>query len=62
MDDVKTMLEEINQAIDDEVFELTAWETDFIGSVRSRVENDIPLSPKQDEALERIWKRATRND
>jgi hypothetical protein len=38
---------------------LTEWEVEFIGSIRSQLENDRPLTEKQTETLDRIWDRVT---
>lgn len=38
---------------------LTEWEINFIDSIRSRLEAEIPLTAKQEETLDRIWNHAT---
>ena len=38
---------------------LTEWEQGFIDSIRHRLEQGNPLTPKQTETLEKIWERAT---
>lgn len=38
---------------------LTEWEAGFIGSIRTRLEQEKPLSTKQTETLDKIWERVT---
>lgn len=38
---------------------LTEWQVEFIDSIRDRLENEKPLSPRQTETLEKIWELAT---
>ena len=38
---------------------LTEWEKNFIDSIRHRLDQEKPLTPKQTETLEKIWERAT---
>jgi len=38
---------------------LSDWERGFVESIRSRLENKIPLTPKQTEMLSNVWERAT---
>ena len=38
---------------------LTAWEVEFIQSLRERIDSDKPLSEKQDILLNEIWERVT---
>lgn len=40
---------------------LSAWDVDFLSSVKDRLIDRNPLSPKQIECLEGIWERATKN-
>ena len=40
---------------------LSAWDVDFLISIRSRLDYKKPLTPKQTECLEGIWERATKN-
>lgn len=39
---------------------LTEWEQGFINSIRHRLEEEKPLTPKQIETLDNIWERATK--
>lgn len=48
------LIEEIERAVEDGDIELSAWEDEFITSILPRV----TLTDKQDEILERIWKKA----
>lgn len=38
---------------------LTAWECDFLQSLRERLESKRELTPKQIETLDNIWNKAT---
>lgn len=40
---------------------LSAWDVDFLVSIRERLEQKRPLSPKQSDILDDIWEKATRN-
>jgi hypothetical protein len=40
---------------------LSAWDADFLASVKDRLIDKKPLTPKQIECLDRIWERATAN-
>lgn len=40
---------------------LSAWDVDFLSSVKDRLIDKKPLTPKQVECLEGIWERATTN-
>jgi len=39
---------------------LSAWDADFLSSVKDRLVDKRPLTPKQIAALEGIWERATK--
>lgn len=38
---------------------LSEWDCDFLESIRTRLEQNKPLTPKQTETLDKIWERAT---
>lgn len=38
---------------------LTEWEIGFVDSIRHRLEEELPLSAKQTEMLDKIWERVT---
>lgn len=38
---------------------LTEWEVGFIDSIRKRIDDDLPLTEKQEEKLNAIWERVT---
>jgi hypothetical protein len=40
---------------------LSAWDADFLVSIRERLEAKRPLSQKQINVLDEIWEKATRN-
>jgi len=40
---------------------LSSWDVDFLASVKDRLIDKKPLTPKQIECLEGIWERATKN-
>lgn len=56
--DAKEMVQVIEEAITDDEFELTEWEAEFVENIKNRIANDIDLTPKQEESLEKIWKRS----
>jgi hypothetical protein len=39
---------------------LSAWDVDFLASIRARLVDKKPLTQKQIEVLEKIWERATK--
>jgi len=41
---------------------LSSWDVDFLASVKDRLIDKKPLTPKQIECLDGIWERATKND
>jgi hypothetical protein len=57
--DLKTMLAEIKRAIADDEFNASKWESEFLESVTELVNFELALSDKQDETLEKIWRKAT---
>ncbi len=40
---------------------LSAWDVDFLVSIRARLDSNRELSPKQTNILDEIWEKATRN-
>jgi len=40
---------------------LSSWDVDFLTSVKDRLIDKKPLTPKQIECLDEIWERATKN-
>ena len=57
-----TWVEEYLKMVDDcedRESRLTAWEADFLSSIRSRLEAALPLSVKQKATLDKIWDRVT---
>ena len=40
---------------------LSAWDADFLSSIRERLEQKRPLSPKQSNILDDIWERVTKH-
>lgn len=57
MSQVLTMIEDIERAVLDEDFNLTAWEEEFIESIKRRTSSG-PLSDKQENVLTQIWNRS----
>lgn len=53
------MLAAIDRALIDDTLNLTEWEEGFLDTVRGLVGWGVKLSDKQDEILEKIWKKAT---
>ena len=39
---------------------LSAWDVDFLSSIKDRLIDKKPLTPKQIECLDGIWERATK--
>ena len=39
---------------------LSAWDVDFLVSIRARLDDKKPLTVRQIECLEGIWERATK--
>lgn len=60
-DDLKAMLADIRRAIENDEFSPNTWETEFLEKVTDLVEFEVKLSDNWDEALEKIWKKATRH-
>lgn len=59
-----TWQEETLQTIDDcedRESRLSEWSISFLESIRTRVDNGISLTPKQEETLNNIWEGATKN-
>jgi hypothetical protein len=40
---------------------LSAWDVDFLASIKDRLLDKRPLTLKQSECLDGIWERATKN-
>ncbi len=69
LDDVEEWIEELTSAIEDGWFKPSAWESDFLDSVREKLEahldafddvpDDHPLTEGQVEKLREIWKKVT---
>ena len=57
--DQKTMVNEIERAIEDGDYECNDWEKEFFHEMIRRRGQDFLITPKQDAALERLWKKAT---
>jgi hypothetical protein len=58
-EDVQSMLSDIYRTVSEESANLTEWEAKFIENIGGLVRNGTSLSPKQDEMLEKIWKKVT---
>lgn len=55
MSDAKELIAEIRRAVEEDSYNLTEWEDEFLQSIAGRE----TLTDKQDEVLERIWRKAT---
>lgn len=55
MSDSKELIAEIRRAVEEDSYNLTEWEDEFLQSIAGRA----ALSDKQDAVLERIWRKAT---
>lgn len=40
---------------------LSAWDVDFLASIRKRLDGNGTLTPKQTEKLDEIWEKVTKN-
>jgi hypothetical protein len=60
--DLKTMLAEIKRAIENDEFNLTKWEGEFLESVTELINFELTLSDNQDETFEKIWRKVTGQD
>lgn len=45
---------------EDRESKLTDWETTFLDSVRNRIERNLFLTEKQEEILDKIWEKCTK--
>lgn len=59
MSDTKELLRQITRGILDGDIDLSEWETEFVESIGRQVAAGRELTDKQDEVLERIWKKVT---
>ena len=55
------MVDQIIEAVDDDQYELTKWEENFMMAMVFLTSAGHPLSSKQDDALESIWRKAVRD-
>jgi hypothetical protein len=55
MSDTLLLIAEIRQAVENDEYNLTEWEDEFLQSITGRAS----LTDKQDAVLERIWRKAT---
>lgn len=59
--DILAMIADIRRAVEEGGMNLDDWEMDFIRNMSVLARAGQALSDKQDETLEKIWKRATGN-
>ena len=55
--DLKAMLADIRRAIADEEFSPNKFESGLLETVSELINFELPLTDKQDEAFEGIWKK-----
>jgi hypothetical protein len=55
MSDTKQLIAEIRRAVEEDEYNLTEWEDEFLQSIAGR----DSLTDKQDAILEWIWRKAT---
>jgi hypothetical protein len=55
MEDWQTMVEDCEKRES----KLTAWEAEFIASLRGRLDAEMGLTDKQAAQLEKVWERVT---
>ena len=58
-EDLKAMLADIKRAIENDGFSPSKWESEFLETVSDLINFELPLTDKQDESFEGIWKKAT---
>lgn len=58
-DDLKAMLADIRRAIENDEFKPNEWEVGFLEKVSDLIEFDVELTDPQDDAFEKLWKKAT---
>lgn len=61
-EDLKAMLGDIKRAIADDEFSPTKWEEEFLETVTELINFELKLTDKQDDAFEKIWKKAMGQD
>lgn len=54
-----TEQEQMIDDIEDRESRLNDWEREFISSIKSRLDDDMNLTTRQEEILERIWHKVT---
>lgn len=54
-----TEQEQMIDDIEDRESRLNDWEREFISSIKSRLDDDMNLTTRQEEILERIWNKVT---
>lgn len=57
-EDWESMIADIRRAVEEDDFNLTEWEDEFLHNISNR----ISLTDKQDDVLVKIWKKATGMD
>jgi pentose-5-phosphate-3-epimerase len=55
--EIKDMIDECFDSMDNHYTPFTTWEMDFLESVRDQFEETKSLSQKQEETLEQIWRK-----
>jgi hypothetical protein len=55
MSDTKQLIADIRRVVEEDSFNLSEWEDEFLQSIAGRAS----LTDKQDAVLERIWRKAT---
>ena len=54
-----TEQEQMIDDVEDRESRLNDWEREFISSIKSRLDDDMDLTTRQEEILERIWNKVT---
>lgn len=54
----RAMMTHINNRVNDEIFEPTDWETDFLESIQRRLDEGNELTERQEDTLTTIWEKA----
>lgn len=59
MKEWQAIVDRINEAVLDDEYDLTEWESNFIESVQKALDAGRPLTTNQDARLTEIWEKAT---
>ena len=58
MNDIETMISEIERAVGEDTLTLSEWESDFLESIKLTLRVGRSLSDKQEDVLLKLWRKA----